>query len=1356
MDTVVQSEDAAIADQQDFYIVGIGASAGGLEALENLFQAMPEDTGMAFVIVQHLSPDFKSLMDELLARHTKMPIFRVEDRLEVKPNCLYLIPPNQEMIISGGRLLLKEKERTGSFSLPIDHFLRSLAQDVGPKSIGVILSGTGSDGSRGLRDVHEAGGLVVAQSVESAKFDGMPKSAVDTGLVDAVTNPEEIPAILTRYIAHPLRSQFDESPVDESSLEHVFRLLQERHRVDFNYYKPSTISRRLERRIQLNRYNDIDEYVRSLEKDVDELDQLYRDLLIGVTQFFRDREAFESLRWKVLPKILAAHPPREEFRVWVAACGTGEEAYSLAITIDECLHQKEGMFPVKIFATDIHQASLDFAHSGIYSASQLEHLSDERRDRYFISTDSGYQISPEIRQKIVFAPHNLVKDTPFTKLHLITCRNILIYLKQAAQKKVLSLFHFGLKAGGILFLGASESPGDLSDEFKSEDDRWRIYCKRRDVRLPREIEPLAGLPAGRHPMLVRETPHGVLRSDSELIATYDELLSRFMPGSILVNEQREIIHMFGGAGKFLSLHDGRLSSSLLDHVEGDLKLALTGGLQRAGKTGEQVCYNRIQVASHDGDKVLQLEITPIFTKSASPKYLVTFKDPLELSEAPAPSMEPLDIDQVSRDQLQDLENELRYTKENLQATIEELETSNEELQATNEELTASNEELQSTNEELHSVNEELYTVNAEHQKKIVELTELTNDMDNLLESTEVHTLFLDANLCVRKFTPKIAEVFNLVPHDVGRRIGAFSHSITCHDLSEKVSRVLSTGERFEERVSDNDKHQFLLRLLPYRTSERISGAVLTLIDINSLAAAENEVIEERERFERAIAANQDGTWDWPDVYGQDMWWSPSCYTLLGYEPDEFPPRYAEWLRLIHPEDRERVLNTSVPTQDQCFVELHREFEYRMLHKSGGYRWYRHRAIVDYGENGKPNRMTGSVGDIHDRKCAEMQNKEEIRRRDNFLAMLSHELRNPMGAVLNSIDWMNTSEHEASLGDQTGPPAEESSASPIGIIERQTKHMARLLDDLLDVARFGQNKIEFRQQVVDLTELGQEVIEAVSHQLQQKNQELHVSIDEQETKVFADPARIKQAQVNVLNNASKYTPEGGQIWYELQQLNGEAIITVSDNGVGIPPEAVESIFELFVQSESTLARSSGGIGVGLSLARSIIMAHRGMIVAESEGLGKGSKFSIRLPMTDLPTQQIIASPHVSFIDRKLLLVEDNEDARTMLAKTLRLEGFEVKEASDGCTALVMFQEYKPDIAVVDIGLPQMDGYQFAKRVRDSETDWKFKLIALTGYGRDSDRQAALDAGFDAHLVKPLDPNELFRAISSEPLSETAQP
>ena len=470
-----------------FFVVGIGASAGGLEALERFFTQMPRETGAAFVVVQHLSPDFESLMDELLAHRTRIPIFRVTDGVEVRPDAVYLIPPKKEMIISAGKLLLTDKDPSQGLTLPIERFFRSLSQDAGSHAVGIVLSGTGSDVSRGIRDIHDAGGFVIAQSDDSAKFDGMPRSAIETGVVDLVLPPEEMPAALLRHVRHPL-SEFHGPPTEqreeqtnrEEGMNAILTLLRREHGIDFSHYKPNTVLRRTERRISLNQSLDLDDYVNQLRADPDELNSLYRDLLIGVTSFFRDAEAYEQLGREGIRSLLTRSKPDADVRIWVAGCATGEEAYSVAMLLHEQLEQLGQTRDVKIFATDVHQASIDAASIGVYSDVSLEHLSTARRERYFRRQGDSYQVSQELRQMIVFATHNLIKDAPFTKLDLITCRNLLIYLQPLAQKKVLSLFHFGMNAGGILFLGPSESPAELADEFDCLHERWKIYRKRRD------------------------------------------------------------------------------------------------------------------------------------------------------------------------------------------------------------------------------------------------------------------------------------------------------------------------------------------------------------------------------------------------------------------------------------------------------------------------------------------------------------------------------------------------------------------------------------------------------------------------------------------------------------------------------------------------------------------------------------------------------------------------------------------------------------------------------------------------------------------------------------------------------------
>ncbi|MFO0950648.1 MAG: chemotaxis protein CheB [Isosphaeraceae bacterium] len=1317
-------------------IVGVGASAGGLEALERLFAGMPAQTGMAFVVVQHLSPDHRSFTDELLARRTSIPIRQVEDGMRVEPDAIYLLPPRKDMILSEGRLLLTDKDPAQGVALPIDRFFRSLAQDAGVKGVGVILSGTGSDGSRGVRDIHDAGGLVLVQSPETAKFDGMPNSALNTGVVDQAAPPEEIPAALLKRIRHPLSRWDEEAPaasvVPAVGMESIYRRLREAYGIDFSSYKPETVSRRLERRLTISRAFNLDDYARRLESEPAELNQLYRDLLIGVTEFFRDDSAFASLK-EALPALIRGTPEDEEFRVWVAGCASGEEAYSLGILIHEVVATLERPVPVKIFATDVHRASLDFAAAGQYPPESLSDVGPERLERYFVRNDKGYQVSPELRKMIVFAQHNLLKDAPFTKIDLISCRNLLIYFQPAAQKKVLSLFHFGLKTSGIMFLGPSESPGDLEDEFEAVDARWKLYRKRRDVRLPTDIRvPLA--PAS--PRLARDHAGSPTGSANDTQLVIDSLVEQFMPPGFLINERRELVRMFAGAQRYLRFRTGWFSNDILDLVEGELRMALSGAIPLALRDMRSMAFRGLRVGTAEGERLINVTVKPIRLPRASMSYVVV---QLEECGGPASALVPVrefDLGQASKDQLVSLEAELRYTKENLQATIEELETSNEELQATNEELVASNEELQSTNEELHSVNEELYTVNSEYQKKIVELTELTSDMDNLLSSTEVHTIFLDRNLCIRKYTPRIAETFNLLPQDVGRRIDSFTYNIEYPRLIEDLTSVLNEGPPVSHQVRDRRGNWFLLRVLPYQSGGATEGVVLTLVDIAAIKSAQAAARRKDEQL-ASILRNSPNLVFIKDLEGRYQLTDDFFKQILGRDPTGKTPH-----ELLPREvaDRLSALDQRVLAGEEMV-----EAEVEIPHQDGMHTYL----SVMFPVRDDAGRLTGIGGvrtDVTQLKQAENQAREAVAQRDRFLAMLSHELRNPLAAVLNAARMI---EHLGATSPQ--------SVEWVRVVERRSRHMARLLDDLLDIARITQNKVEIRRDVFDLATTVDGVVEEVQPRFDDQKLSLDVVRPNGSLLVEGDAARIHQIQVNLLTNAAKYTPSPGSVRYSVAREGGEAVIRVLDTGVGMSAEFLRRAFDLFVQADETLDRSEGGMGVGLTLVRSIVALHGGRVDARSEGPGRGSEFTVWLPLCEKSDgaaavpgaggDVTATMPPAPRRPRSILLVEDDPDIRSSLEALLTLDGYEVHAAADGESALELAGRARPEVALVDVGIPRISGFELARMLRSRFKREELRLIALTGYGRPSDREEAFQAGFDEHLTKPCDLDDLCRVLES---------
>jgi len=1317
-------------------VVGIGASAGGLDALERFFDALPADTGMAFVVIQHLSPAFKSLMDQLLQRHTELPIHLVEDGMRVEPNHVYLIPPKKEMIISDDRLLLSEREQNQELTLPIDVFFRSLARDCGERAIGIVLSGGGSDGSRGIRDIHEAGGLVIVQDGASAQFDGMPRTARDAGVAHWVLAPAEMPGVLLRYAAGRTGSEPPALDAGQpEGIDAVYRMLQDEYGIDFTSYKPSTITRRIDRRLSLARSQNIQEYVRHLREDKLELDVLYRDLLIGVTRFFRDEAAFRVLQETVLPELLERVPRDRPLRVWVTGCATGEEVYSLAIVLSDLMLER-GPRIVKIFATDVHKGSLERAARGVYDEEAVQNVSPERLARYFLRIGSTYQVVPELRQMVVYAPHNVIRDAPFTRVDLITCRNLLIYLQPAAQQKVLSLCHFALNRGGVLFLGPSENIGPLARDLETVDKHWKIYRKLSDARaaqVPRP-SPSQNPPASEaRPMLDVHQAPASRYSLSQLLATYDALLDEVMPPSLLVSDRGEMIHTFNGASRFLRFRDGRPGLEVFDCVDAELKMVLIGGLKRALQERAPVVFKGVRLESDGASALYKVTIRSVQRRNIGTPHLLISFEPMEIVDSPQNTETEIRMDQVSREQLALLEVELSHAKQNLQAAVEELETSNEELQASNEELQASNEELQSTNEELQSVNEELYTVNTEYQRKIGELTELANDMDNLLGSTDVGAIFLDSELRIRKFTAQVAGAFSLVAHDVGRSIETFAHKMEHPELVGELKHVLATGERIERELRDAGGKVLFLRILPYRAKGQIDGVVLTLIDMSGLRAAEDALFHERYLLNSLLRGVPDAIY-FKDARGRFIRMNDRMVERLGFQDAEqavgkmvFELPDQKRALLLHQGD-EAVLQTG---EAQLYSEEMR------LDADGTEQWdLVSRLPLRDAKDG----VVGVIAifrSITEQKRADEKIQEAVRRRDQFLAMLSHELRNPLGAIATASALLRTD------GAVVAQP------KLLEVVDRQTQQMGRLLDDLLEVTRVTENKIELRKRVVDLRGVLSEAADAVSAVMSGRGLSFSIETAPEPLYVEGDPTRLQQIHVNLLSNAAKYTPTGGHVVLSAECQEDAAVIRVRDDGVGIAKDMLDSVFELFVQSARTLDRAAGGLGVGLTLARSLVSMHGGTISAASDGEGRGSEFVVRLPLASGPPSERPAARSLPKLagQAKVLIVEDNDDSRELLHQLLERAGFGCKTAGTGTAALEVLRGFAPDIAILDVGLPEMDGFELARRIRQDPEHAHTILIAVTGYGRAADHAASREVGFDGHLVKPVNTGQLLALLAS---------
>jgi two-component system, chemotaxis family, CheB/CheR fusion protein len=909
-------------------IVGIGASAGGLAAFEAFFSGMPAgtDPGMAFVLVQHLAPDHKSILTELVKRYTRMEVFEVADGMVVKPNCAYIIPPNRDMALLNGTLQLLEPSAPRGHRLPIDFFFRSLAQDQRERAIGIVLSGTGSDGTQGVRAIKGEGGMAMAQNPKSTEYEGMPASAIATGLVDYVLPAAEMPGQLIAYVAHA----FGKTPVPvsvvapktEDALKKIFLLLRAQTGHDFSHYKQSTIARRVERRMAVHQIERLDEYVRYLQQTPADVEALFRDLLIGVTAFFRDPEAFRALQEQAIPRLFAGKPPGALIRVWVPGCSTGEEAYSLAILLQERTEELKQNFKLQVFATDIDRRAIDCARSGIYPASIASDISPERLARFFSqeSDGSAYRIQKSIRDRVIFSEQDVIKDPPFSKLDLISCRNLLIYMGGGLQKRLFPLFHYALNPGGMLFLGTSETVGEFVDLFGAVDRKSKLYQRREDATDAHRTGLLPLLPGDGS--LAR--PSGKTPTESKVPVrelTERVLLQQYAPPSAVVSERGDILYLHGRTGKYLEPAPGEAGLNILKMAREGLRPDLTTALHKAVVHKAPAHHPGLRVKTNGDFTIVNLTVRPVPSGPdadvAASVFLVVFEDVPEPSPqfsgtaaalgaggAPGENAAEADARVVA------LTQELRAKEEYLQTTNEELATSNEELRSANEEMQSVNEELQSTNEELEtskeelqSVNEELGTVNTELQNRVADLSRSNNDMNNLLAGTGIGTIFVDHQLLIQRFTPTVTQVINLILTDVGRPVGHIVSNLVGYDrLAADVQEVLDNLSPKETEVQTQTGTWYLLRIRPYRTLENvIEGAVITFTEITEIKKAQ-VALRESEDLRRLAVVVRDAhdAITVLDLEGRILAWNPGAVRMYGWSEAE---ALAMNIRDLIPENR---------------------------------------------------------------------------------------------------------------------------------------------------------------------------------------------------------------------------------------------------------------------------------------------------------------------------------------------------------------------------------------------------------------------------------------------------------------------
>jgi len=881
-----------ISGKDQFPIAGIGASAGGLEALEQFFTNMPVNSGMAFVVIQHLDPNRKGIMPELLQRVTKMKVYPVTDKLKIKRDCVYVIPANKSMSVLNGSLYLFEPIEIRGLRLPIDFFFRSLADDRKEKSIGIILSGMGSDGTIGLRAIKENGGIVAVQDPAAAKFDSMPRSAIEAVVADIMAPADELPSKLLSLIELTVRpTHKQESEKDTSSLEKIIIILRSKSGNDFSQYKKTTVYRRIERRMVIHQITKIATYVRYLQENPAEVDILFNELLIGVTSFFRDTAVWDHIKENVLPSLFSRFQNGHIVRAWIPGCSTGEEAYSLAIVFKEAMEKAclDKNISLQIFGTDIDNNSIEKARKGTFPLNIVNDVSAERLKRFFINTDDSFRVNAEIREMVVFAPQNVIKDPPFTKLDIISCRNLMIYLEPDLQKKLFSLFHYSLRNDGLLVLGSAETTGNLNDLFTVLDSKLKIYQR-------------SGLPnpddhfdfptsIGRSKNILNDNQVHEKNPDNLQTLTDQLLLQQFSPSSVLVTYKGDILYITGSTGKYLEPAAGKANMNLFAMAREGLREELPVAFRKVTQTYEKLVLHSVKIGTSQSqyvvDVIIQQIEKPLLLKG---KILVLFEDkPIIKTKSAGPKKgQSYDSSQIEK-----IDLELQHTKEDLQSAREEMQTSQEELKSTNEELQSTNEELQSTNEELttskeemQSLNEELHTVNIELQSKIDDSSRVNNDMNNLLKSINIATLFLDKDLKIRQFTTPTTKIFKLIQSDIGR---VFTDQVT--DLSypalfNDAREVLQSLDFVEKAASTNDGRWFNVRIMPYRTFEnKIDGLVITFIDITKSKLLEN-VLRDSQMMLRSFIENVPGV-----IIGLSSDWkiieyNPAAEKLFGHKRDD--------------------------------------------------------------------------------------------------------------------------------------------------------------------------------------------------------------------------------------------------------------------------------------------------------------------------------------------------------------------------------------------------------------------------------------------------------------------------------------
>jgi two-component system CheB/CheR fusion protein len=1433
-------------------IVAVGASAGGLDALRAFFGSAELDLRLCFVVVTHLPAHHVSYLSELLARAGVLPASEAQAGQRLAGGHVYVMPPGKLMALRGGVVCFDELTPGVRVPAPkpIDFFMASVAEDVGDDCVGVVLSGTDHDGTLGLKAIKAAGGCTLVQTPTTAEFPGMPKSAIDAGLADHVLAPEAMFAVLQNWLdRQPVDDELDPAaPVamqGADALNDILDIVLARTGNDFRWYRPAMLRRRLRRRMVLMGCDRVADYLHLLQDSREEAAALSSEFLIGVTDFFRDPEAWPELEAAVRPLLQTDHEPdAKTFRAWTPGCSSGEESYSVAMLLLE-LNEGYGLRgAVQVFGTDIDHDALAAARRGAYVEAIASTVSPARLARFFDHRGDRFVVRKALREAVMFAPQNLVRDTPFSRLDLVCCRNVLMYFEPALQDQVLRLFHFALKPGGLLWLGKAESLGRHGALFEPVSRTDRLF---------RRLPGRSHLPRGFAGLRKNENLQGWQPGAPQRQAPASEILRNHLQGravtaAVLCDRNGRAMHFHGDCSRFFTLN-GDATLELARLVRSELRAALRTVLRQVF-SDEQVAARRVILGVGRQAQPVTLQAEP--AAGLPGVAVIVFSDALGAPPSSAEAAAESAADATSIElEIDANRRELALALEDAEYSNEELRIAGEEASALNEELQSSNEELESSKEELQSLNEELATVNAQLEDKVIEIGRSADDLANLLESTHIATLLLDGGLRLRRFTPAAATLFSLRAGDEGRLLSDVSSRVDDPAFAADVQAVLQSQRPAEAEVRTSGGATFLRRIQPYVLADAgVEGLVVTFVDITPLQAAERQV-----RKMMAVLEDSNDAVITYDLEGRILSWNQGAQAAYGYQRDEalattvfalvpeadrdaarqlisrvstsggaqtaetnrrakdgrlarismavsalrddqgavyallsterditerlraesemrfrrladdiptllrvedglgmaefvnqactrFTGRPSDlllgrgWLEFVHPQDRERYLVEHAAAQAE---HVGFEIDLRLQRHDGVYRWMRSISVPHLGDGGSFEGSVALMLDVEDRKRFETELLTASQHKDEFVAMLAHELRNPLAPIRSAVSILSRVVH----GDQR---AEWS----VGVIRRQTEILTRLLDGLLDMARISSGKTVLELAPVELQVVADRAIEISQPLIDSRRQTLQVAI-QAGLFVEGDLIRLTQVLANLLNNAAKYTDEGGVVHLGIEHEGDEAVISVRDDGAGLSAEMLPRVFDLFAQADTTLDRAKGGLGLGLTLVRQLVQLHKGSVDVVSPGLGKGSTFTVRLPLLQrgprAPVAQTAAPAQAAA--RRILVVDDNVDGAQALACLLELEGHQVVVAYDGPAALVAAETSGPDVVLLDIGLPSMDGYQVARRLRGMSATATALIVAMTGYGQPEDVAAALSAGFDRHLVKPVDPAALMELVAGAP-------